>query len=177
MGVRPPQAPLVEPLGARFSGYHGIRPFFQGVVRDLRKAPSKRNSRRAVTSGAHPEAAGSLRCVERGSRELEDLVSRPKEIATNASRLTLRLTPQGHLLLEVAEDAPALDDKAATRITEAFARGAGHGLMRLGAGEVGRALPPVFAWVARVRRALRGDTVLRRSTRRTVAERFLASSC
>jgi superfamily II DNA or RNA helicase len=73
-------------------------------------------------------------------------MNQPKEIATNASRLALRLTPQGHFLLEVAEDAPALDDKVAARITEAFARGAGYGLMRLGAGEIGRTLPPVFAW-------------------------------
>ena len=73
-------------------------------------------------------------------------MNQPKEIATNASRLALRLTPQGHFLLEVAEDAPALDDKVAARIAEDFARGAGYGLMRLGAGEIGRTLPPVFAW-------------------------------
>ena len=32
------------------------------------------------------------------------------------------------------------------RLTEAFAQGTGHGLLRLGAGEVGQALPPVFVW-------------------------------
>jgi hypothetical protein len=31
------------------------------------------------------------------------------------------------------------------RLDEAFARGSGHGLLRLGAGEVGKALPPVIA--------------------------------
>jgi len=67
-------------------------------------------------------------------------VNQPKEIATNASRIALRLTPQGHFLLEVAEDAPALDDKVAARITEAFARGAGYGLMRLGAADISNAV-------------------------------------
>jgi non-specific serine/threonine protein kinase len=43
-------------------------------------------------------------------------------------------------------DAPAMDEAAAARLTEAFARGSGHGLLRLGAGEVGQALPPAFVW-------------------------------
>ncbi|MGH6989560.1 MAG: hypothetical protein ACREE3_06665, partial [Stellaceae bacterium] len=62
------------------------------------------------------------------------------------SRLDLRLTPQGRLLLEIAEDAPALDDRVAERLAIAFAQGSGHGLMRLGAGEVGLTLPPTFVW-------------------------------
>ncbi len=60
--------------------------------------------------------------------------------------LGLRLTPQGRLLLEAASDAPLVDDRVAGRLFEAFARGSGHGLMRLGAGEVGEALPPALAW-------------------------------
>jgi superfamily II DNA or RNA helicase len=39
-----------------------------------------------------------------------------------------------------------LDDAAAKRIADAFAQSIGHGLMRLGAGEVGQKLPPVLAW-------------------------------
>ena len=62
------------------------------------------------------------------------------------SRLGLRLTPHGHLLLEADEEAPILDDGIAERLVPAFARGTGHGLLQLGAGEVGRALPPVFVW-------------------------------
>ena len=62
------------------------------------------------------------------------------------SRLGLRLTPHGHLLLETDEEAPILDDGIAERLAPAFARGTGHGLLQLGAGEVGRALPPVFVW-------------------------------
>ena len=62
------------------------------------------------------------------------------------SRLALRLTPRGHLLLDAAEDAPPLDDRVAERLAAAFARGAGHGLLQLGAGEIGRALPASFVW-------------------------------
>jgi superfamily II DNA or RNA helicase len=60
--------------------------------------------------------------------------------------LSLRLTPQGHLVCATAEEAPGLDDAVAERIAGAFARGGGPGLLQLGAGEVGRALPPVFVW-------------------------------
>ena len=61
-------------------------------------------------------------------------------------RLGLRLTPHGHLLLDAAEDAPILDNAVAERLAEAFGRGTGHGLVQLGAGEVGHALPPAFVW-------------------------------
>ena len=61
-------------------------------------------------------------------------------------RLGLRLTPHGHLVAEDRDDAPEIDPKAATRLTEAFARGSGYGLVRLGAGEVGQTLPPAFVW-------------------------------
>jgi superfamily II DNA or RNA helicase len=61
-------------------------------------------------------------------------------------RLGLRLTPHGRLVAEDQDDAPEIDPKAAARLTEAFARGAGHGLVRLGAGEVGQVLPPAFVW-------------------------------
>jgi non-specific serine/threonine protein kinase len=62
------------------------------------------------------------------------------------ARLGLRLTPQGHLVCEPAEDAGELDDAMAERLTHAFARGTGQGLLRLGAGEVGRMMPPAFLW-------------------------------
>ena len=62
------------------------------------------------------------------------------------SRLGLRLTPHGHLLLEQADDAADLEAGSAARLVDAFARGSGPGLLQLGAGEVGQALPPVLAW-------------------------------
>jgi superfamily II DNA or RNA helicase len=62
------------------------------------------------------------------------------------SRLSLRLTPHGRLIAEAAENTPEIDDTAAARLGSAFAQGSGAGLLWLGAGEVGQALPPVFVW-------------------------------
>jgi superfamily II DNA or RNA helicase len=61
-------------------------------------------------------------------------------------RFGLRLTPQGHLVGEEQADAPEMDPQVVSRLTEAFAHGTGYGLVQLGAGEVGRPLPPLFAW-------------------------------
>lgn len=61
--------------------------------------------------------------------------------------ISLRLTPHGHLIAEGA-DAPEIAGASsmAARLGEAFAQGTGHGLLRLGAGEVGQPLPPILAW-------------------------------
>jgi non-specific serine/threonine protein kinase len=62
---------------------------------------------------------------------------------------SLRLTPQGHLLLTSesdAPDAPPLLEALAERLSAAFGRGAGQGLLHLGAAEVATALPPVWAF-------------------------------
>jgi SNF2-related domain/SNF2 Helicase protein/Helicase conserved C-terminal domain len=56
------------------------------------------------------------------------------------------LTPHGHLILSEDRDASALEPELARRLQNAFARGAGHGLLQLGASEVGVALPPVFSY-------------------------------
>jgi superfamily II DNA or RNA helicase len=56
------------------------------------------------------------------------------------------LTPHGHLVLRQSSDAPALEPGLAQRLLDSFARGAGHGLLQLGAEEVGTALPPVFSY-------------------------------
>ena len=56
------------------------------------------------------------------------------------------LTPHGRLLVAQVDDGPALPPDVSRRIEEAFARGSGHGLLQLGAGEVGTALPPVFGY-------------------------------
>jgi superfamily II DNA or RNA helicase len=61
-------------------------------------------------------------------------------------RLGLRLTPQGHLVVDDRDDAPEIDAATSSRLTEAFAVGTGNGLVRLGAGEVGRALSPLLIW-------------------------------
>jgi superfamily II DNA or RNA helicase len=61
-------------------------------------------------------------------------------------RFGLRLTPQGHLVAEDQDDAPEIDTRVRARLADAFAQGSGHGLLRLGAGEAGQVLPPVFMW-------------------------------
>jgi len=56
------------------------------------------------------------------------------------------LTPHGRLLLFPDADAPSLTAAVAQRLNDAFARGSAHGLLHLGAAEVGTILPPAFAW-------------------------------
>ena len=56
------------------------------------------------------------------------------------------LTPHGSLTLRHTEDAVPLDPERGARLEHAFARGAGHGLLWLGANEVGAALPPVLSY-------------------------------
>ena len=64
----------------------------------------------------------------------------------NELRLTPCLTPHGRLVLALSDDAFELEPAFAQRIEKAFTRGAGHGLLQLGAAEVGHVLPPVFAY-------------------------------
>lgn len=58
---------------------------------------------------------------------------------------SLTLTPQGHLLLAEDAEAPPLAAALAARLAADFARGAGPGLLELGAREVGSALSPALA--------------------------------
>jgi superfamily II DNA or RNA helicase len=58
----------------------------------------------------------------------------------------LILTPHGRLTLGQVDDAPTLEPALAQRLRDAFARGSGHGLLQLGAAEVGTPLPPVLAY-------------------------------
>ena len=64
----------------------------------------------------------------------------------HAPRLTPALTPHGCLSVATAEDAPSLDAALASRIEDAFGRGAGYGLLQLGGAEIGAVLPPAFAY-------------------------------
>jgi non-specific serine/threonine protein kinase len=54
---------------------------------------------------------------------------------------SLSLTPRGHLLFIVEDDAFSLSSALVHRLGTAFGRGSGHGLFELGAGEVATALP------------------------------------
>lgn len=59
---------------------------------------------------------------------------------------SLSLTPRGHLLFTVEENASSLSGPIGRRLETAFARGPGHGLFELGAGEVGTSLPPDLSY-------------------------------
>jgi non-specific serine/threonine protein kinase len=62
------------------------------------------------------------------------------------SRFALKLTPHGRLALVEADGAPELAPELAHRLRAAFSRGAGFGLLDLGARAVGETLPPAFAY-------------------------------
>jgi hypothetical protein len=56
------------------------------------------------------------------------------------------LTPHGLLAFRQTGESLELDHERGSRLKAAFARGAGHGLLWLGANEVGTALPPVLSY-------------------------------
>ena len=56
------------------------------------------------------------------------------------------LTPHGALILGPAGEALALEPGREVRLAQAFQRGPGHGLLCLGAEEVGSVLPPVLSY-------------------------------
>ncbi len=56
------------------------------------------------------------------------------------------LTPSGVLTLRPSDDGTSLDAGLGSRLEQAFAKGPGHGLLCLGADEVGTALPPVLSY-------------------------------
>ena len=59
---------------------------------------------------------------------------------------SLALTPSGALVLHESSETDPVDPSVAARIRAALARGAGHGLLELGAAEVDTALPPGLAF-------------------------------
>jgi non-specific serine/threonine protein kinase len=87
--------------------------------------------------------------LQRGTEAVADAGAiQPGLLGSDRGRVgaTVRLTPHGKLVIEDEGDAPDLDARIALRLREAFARGSGEGLWRLGAFEAGAALPPVFVW-------------------------------
>ncbi|HEY3444897.1 MAG TPA: DEAD/DEAH box helicase [Myxococcales bacterium] len=61
-------------------------------------------------------------------------------------RLRPLLTPHGRLSLAEDGACPPLPADLAARLLAAFGRGSGHGLLQLGAGEVGQPLPPELSY-------------------------------
>src|SRR5262245_26135307 len=88
----------------------------------------------------------TMRWTEDAWRRGRILVDVPLEIGADAVSLAPVLTPQGRLLVATSDEVPPLAADLAQRLATAFSRGAGHGLLQLGAGEVGTALPPVFGY-------------------------------
>ncbi len=66
--------------------------------------------------------------------------------AKDSAALAPVFTPHGRLALIAVDDAPRLEAATAERLQKAFARGSGHGLLQLGAGEVATALPAVLSY-------------------------------
>ena len=66
--------------------------------------------------------------------------------SANPDAYALRLTPHGQLLLAPDAEAPAWPAGLQPGLLAAFALGAGHGLLHLGATQVGSVLPPDLAW-------------------------------
>ena len=65
---------------------------------------------------------------------------------TDTAPLAPYLTPLGHLRLVPEVDAPPLPAALHSRLAAAFLVSAGHGLLQLGAAEVGSVLPPALTW-------------------------------
>lgn len=63
-----------------------------------------------------------------------------------AESIGLSVSPSGHLLCQPDPDAPPLSDGISDGIVAAFAAGAGHGLLHLGASRAATVLPPVLAY-------------------------------
>lgn len=62
------------------------------------------------------------------------------------AQLAPQLTPRGHLLAVAQHDAAPLADDLRQTLAPSFALGSGHGLLQLGSTQVGRILPPAWAW-------------------------------
>ena len=74
----------------------------------------------------------------------KNMIDRP---GTAGHALATILTPHGRLLLVRDEtDAPSLTFDLSHRLQKSFLRGCGHGLLQLGAGEAGMAMPPAFGY-------------------------------
>src|SRR4029079_18465247 len=66
-------------------------------------------------------------------------------LSPGSQSLSLSLTPHGRLAL-TDDDAPPMDSRLQDRLRAALERGSGHGILLLGADEMGTALPPVYSY-------------------------------
>ena len=75
-----------------------------------------------------------------------EMKTNPSGAPRSTTGLAPALTPHGRLSLVPAGDGQALPLALRQRLQAAFARGAGYGLLQLGAGEVGTVLPAVLSY-------------------------------
>ncbi len=68
------------------------------------------------------------------------------DASNTPAHLSPQLTPRGRLLAVAQHDAAPLADDLRQTLVSCFALGSGHGLLQLGSTQVGRILPPVWAW-------------------------------
>ncbi len=115
-----------------------------------------------VSRDSIPRSAG--RAIPRALAD-EMALTRESSSDSGATGLALGLTPSGTLALRAAPDADPLEPAAAARIAAAFAGGAGHGLLHLGAAEVDTPLPPGFAFWRDLRARLRHRALRRAGAR------------
>jgi non-specific serine/threonine protein kinase len=74
------------------------------------------------------------------------MIAGEKAGLNNPETFDLQLTPRGHLCLATHADAPTLPQPMRVALIEAFELTSGHGLLYLGACQVGTFLPPTFGW-------------------------------
>ncbi|MDP2369786.1 hypothetical protein [Rhodoferax sp.] len=86
----------------------------------------------------------------------------PIDATVSPGAATVMLTPRGHVLLARELDAPALSAALPPGLLEPFARGAGPGLLHLGADPGGQRAAAGVGLVAGLCRALCGGTACRR---------------
>ena len=109
-----------------------------GVVREhstmvLREPPSRILSG-TVTSASHEEPAH------------DGTSSRSQPVGPPTLMASLALTPRGHLLFTAADGTFQPPEGLSRRLERAFGRGSGHGLLELGAAQVGTVLPADFSY-------------------------------
>src|SRR3954451_22818253 len=115
----------------------------QGIGNRGQRGADKTPLVEAVRVARHHLSGQSISAACRCDRTLAVDVQQDRSVRPG---MGLRLTPHGRLMLEETEEAPILDKRIAARLTKAFAESTGRGLLQLGAGEVGQALPPAFVW-------------------------------
>ena len=135
---------------------HGCRsPAAWSMARQAAQEPGARLSHLLLPihdrdrTGPAEAVCRALAHEARGAPSWRSMESPGRAAMTSTStdlRLTPSLTPTGRLVVVAHDDAPVLEPALGERIRQAFERGSGHGLLRLGGAEVGQVLPPALSY-------------------------------